>query len=104
MGGCATPRIPMDVQGAKSRSMSNKGGLEECKEEEKEQYIPPGERLVTPADVVDLDPSMTVSSIVACVMWIGTISCGYTRMQSDPNRWNRPSHKSNCMGVFTLQW
>lgn len=81
--------------------MSNKGGLEECKEEEKEQYIPPGERLVTPADVVDLDPSMTVSVIMCCVMWIGTISCGYTRMQSDPNR---PSHKSNCMGVFTLQW
>lgn len=94
----------MDVQRARSRSMSNNGGLEECEEEEKEQYIPPGERLVTPADVVDLDPSMTVSSIVAGIMWIGTISCGYARMQSDANRWNRPSHESNSVNVFTLQW
>ena len=94
----------MDVQGAKSRSMSNKGGLEECEEEEKEQYIPPGERLVTPADVVELDPSMTVLCIMYCITLIGTISCGYARMQSDANRWNRPSHKSNRVSVFSLQW
>ena len=27
---------------------------------EEEEYIPPGDRLITPADVVDLDPEMTV--------------------------------------------
>lgn len=27
---------------------------------EEEEYIPPGDRLITPADVVELDPEMTV--------------------------------------------
>lgn len=28
--------------------------------EEEEDYVPPGKRLITPADVMELDPEMTV--------------------------------------------
>lgn len=35
-------------------------------QENEEEYVPPGKRLVTPADVVELDPNMTVENGRIC--------------------------------------
>lgn len=48
--------------------MSNSGGSKESEQEEKDKYVPPAERLITPADVVDLDPSMTVRSKICSII------------------------------------
>lgn len=32
--------------------------------QEKDDYVPPGERLITPVDVVEIDPDMTVAKSV----------------------------------------
>ena len=48
------------------------------------EYVPPGDRLITPADVVELDPNMTVF-LIFWTLHIGVISCRNTRVQSDKN-------------------
>ena len=51
-------------------------------QENEEEYVPPGKRLVTPADVVELDPNMTVDNGRIGLL-IGAISCGNPREQSN---------------------
>ena len=51
-------------------------------QENEEEYVPPGKRLVTPADVVELDPNMTVD-YGRIGLRIGAISCGNPREQSN---------------------
>lgn len=53
--------------------------------EKEEEYIPPGKRLITPADVVELDPSMTVIIqnpvfIYQELFHVGTQGCKVTRI------------------------
>lgn len=47
-------------QRAKSISFSMSQEEAQHQSEEEEDYVPPGKRLITPADVMELDPEMTV--------------------------------------------
>ena len=51
-------------------------------ENSEQEYIPPGKRLITPADVVDLDPEMTVYYMHS-IFKLGTLSYGNARLQSN---------------------
>ena len=50
-----------------------------------EEYVPPAKRLITPPDVVDIDPSMTVIRSSNECDDVGTIPCWNPRLQSDSN-------------------
>ena len=41
--------------------------MSNLQQENEEEYVPPGKRLVTPADVVELDPNMTVENGQICI-------------------------------------
>lgn len=55
---------------------------ENHQENSEEEYVPPGKRLITPADVMDLDPEMTVNYIYF-TSTLGTFPYGNARLQSD---------------------
>lgn len=46
--------------------------------DKEEEYIPPGKRLITPADVVEIDPSMTVLHSVSIFYLLGVVPRWYT--------------------------
>lgn len=41
-----------------------------------QEYVPPGKRLITPPDVVEIDPDMTVFCSIDGNNNLGTVPCG----------------------------
>ena len=65
-----------------------------------EEYVPPGKRLITPPDVVEIDPNMTVFWSIHGSNDLGTIPRWNTGLQSDSNRRNSSSHQSHRISCY----
>ena len=65
-----------------------------------EEYVPPGKRLITPPDVVDIDPNMTVFWSIVWSNYLGTVPCWNAGLQSDSNRRNSSSHQSHSISWY----